>query len=92
MAASRWAVGSSSTRIAGFASSARASKRRWRCPPDSADPSGPARMDHPPGSRGDELGQAGPAGDLIELVVGRIGTDQSQVVAQCGVEDVVALQ
>ena len=37
-------VASSSTRIRGSASSARAIASRWRCPPDSVSPRSPTRV------------------------------------------------
>src|SRR3954470_23408861 len=50
VAASRWAVGSSSTSTGRSASTARASPMRWRSPPDTSLPCRPTRVSSPRGS------------------------------------------
>ncbi|VEB45834.1 Uncharacterised protein [Chromobacterium violaceum] len=41
---SRWLVASSSSRMLGRLYNARASSRRWRCPPDRPAPCSPTRV------------------------------------------------
>ncbi len=58
VSASTWAVGSSRTGIRGSAKRARASKRRWRCPPREGGAVGPGRCGPAPGERGDPAQRA----------------------------------
>ena len=70
-------MGSSRTSTGASARSARASTRRWRCPPESRVPSSPTSVSSPSGSDSTQSRELRTPKRLVELGVGRVGARQA---------------
>ena len=81
VARSRFDVASSSRRMTGSTSSARARAMSWRCPEESERPRSEELVQVPTGQLGDEVVGADGAGRRLHLVVARVGSAVGDVVA-----------